>query len=182
MINRLIVLICVVMSMCACDNGLSRSSAEKVLSSALMPLTLYIEQHGPVYSVASNYANDLLAKGYLKQGANIISAFVLEGYQITDKAKPFLYGNNDSMGLLLANVANIKVTGISKPGVDMNGSNVTIVQFEVTYELTSLGKALSAPPELVRKGEAGFVKFDDGWRLDGLNYKGPRAPGIKSYN
>lgn len=66
--------------------------------------------------------------------------------------------------LILAEATSLEILGVSVPAEGV-GQVMSTVDYQVTWTRSVVGEALGRPERLVRRHQAYFVKYDDGWRL-----------------
>ncbi|MFH0792258.1 MAG: hypothetical protein V1905_03535 [bacterium] len=81
-------------------------------------------------------------------------------FDLTEQAKPYIikeseYENTNlkDLTVLLGEVVNVEVTGLTKPADDITGQKVIYADYKAKFEPTPIGKIP-------------FIFYDDGWRIE----------------
>lgn len=123
--------------------------------------------------------SDTTEKDFLKGQKRCIA------YEFTDAAKPFLTKKDYPV---MAILKGFTVTGMTEPA-DLFGKKTITVEYKTVSELTPLGKAAFSDTESLfeqngfslsstsdsyvkgSNGKATLVLYDDGWRIDKMEFK-----------
>ena len=92
-------------------------------------------------------------------------------FDFTELAKPYFVkredaaSNNKNFDILLAEVVNVEVTGLTEPAMK-NGASIRTANYVATYRATPIGKIIDeekATKEIRSTWQ--FTLYDDGWRI-----------------
>lgn len=105
------------------------------------------------------------------------NGYALFRVTLTDAGKRFLIkettsGNTVKAEVVVREFKNLEVLGIGAPA-ELMGHKVAVVNYRLEYDITPVGQVLlvrEGPNALARErqGQALFVLYDDGWKLDSL--------------
>jgi hypothetical protein len=140
------------------SNSLSRESAAEMIMNNMkqQPATVELDQAGVItcpngYHGYNNVLNALQNGGFISQKMFL--------WSVTAKATPYVIATGDSTFLLVAQVANVVVTGIAKTTQNTAEADFT----ETSNNITPFGVACSYPA--TQNGVAELELYDDGWRV-----------------
>lgn len=118
-------------------------------------------------SMNPDLTTELVNQGYVSETTSGAGTLLYKtNYAATAKANPYIVSspttaNYDTATVLLAQVANVAITGIA----DTSQNNAVQVNWTATYQLTPFGVVCSSPT--AQSGIAILELFDDGWRVVG---------------
>lgn len=95
-------------------------------------------------------------------------------FDITSKANPYIVKEEKRQNwnkyskvitVLLAELDDVEVTGLTQPA-EAFGQKMIEAEYTAKYKQTPFGEVfITDRGKLIKKGRAGFVLYDDGWRL-----------------
>lgn len=174
-----LVLICFFVNIGCNSNNLSKSKAEKALEANFNSISaIFISEDNKKdlfkqtfwgFGLSGGDLQKLEENGLIKEVKPCSRCLGSIKYQFTEKAKPYLKSEQDKNRLVnslaIAVLTDVRVSSVSKPA-DLKGYKVCRAIFTVNYKLTPIGEMVSLKPDLSKNGEATFVLFEDGWKLD----------------
>lgn len=174
-LSRLI-MISLVFAVVGCGNNLSRDKAASAIEKAVEPLYLACASQTCEYYGGKRDLSRLESMGLIKNHRSFFATWITRYercfFDLTEAANPYIKKGKSQFDfqfyVITATVNSVEVNGISKPS-DLLGRKVCTATYTASYKPTPFGEALIEDKnKLSRSGQAVFVLYDDGWRLNNL--------------
>jgi hypothetical protein len=124
-----------------------------------------------------------LVEQFGQPGATLQLPTYWQRYQvfITDAGRKFVLaegveGSDRGAKVRLADFESVEVKGLTAPATDATGVRVSYANFEAKYRPTLFGEAMPDRTATIRRGQAQFILFDDGWRLGSVHSEAVARP------